>query len=197
MRIGGFSRKPCRSLARRRDVTRAFLAGTRIALLWFRASMNPMALTILAVTDLTSASYKLVGFAAFIAGPPDGEVILVSTYGGGGGTHPSEPPLAWTGNGDSWRDRVELRLRQEGQLLERQRQWCSDRGVRCRAELYEGGRWPEYVLQSARRSGVDLILVGIQQMAGADQISPTEIKRLVADAPCPISMVRLPQLSAF
>ena len=29
--------------------------------------------------------YKLVGFAAFIAGPTDGEVILVSTYGGVGG----------------------------------------------------------------------------------------------------------------
>ena len=30
--------------------------------------MNTTASTILAVTDLTSASYKLVGFAAFIAG---------------------------------------------------------------------------------------------------------------------------------
>ena len=159
--------------------------------------MNPMAPTILAVTDLTSASYKLVGFAAFIAGPSDGEVILVSTYGGGGGSSPSEPPSAWPGNGESWRDRIELRLRQEGQLLERQRQWCADRGVRCRAELYDEGRWPDYVLQSAQRSRVDLILVGIQQMAGADQVSPIEIRRLASAAPCPISMVRLPQLSAF
>lgn len=159
--------------------------------------MNPVSPTILAVTDLTSASYKLVGFAAFIAGSSDGEVILVSTYGGGGRSSPSEPPPAWVGNGDSWRDCIELRLRQEGQLLERQRQWCSDRGVRCRAELYDEGRWPDYVLQSAQRSRVDLILVGIQQMAGADQISPTEIRRLAAAAPCPISMVRLPPLSAF
>ena len=161
--------------------------------------MNTMVSTILAVTDLTSASYKLVGFAAFIAGPTDGEVILVSTYGGGGGSQPStEPPPAQRGNGDDgWRDRIEARLRQEGQLLERQRQWCADRGVRCRAELYEEGDWPEYVLQSAQRSGVDLILVGIQLMAGADQVNAGHIRKLAEDAPCPVSMVRLPALSTF
>lgn len=155
-----------------------------------------MASTILAVTDLTSASYKLVGFAAFIAGPTDGEVVLVSTYGGGG-TRRSEPPLAMRDDADGWRDRVEARLRQEGQLLERQRQWCADRGVRCRAELYEEGHWPDFVLQSAKRSSVDLILVGLQLMAGADQVSANDIHRLAADAPCPVSMVRLPALSAF
>lgn len=159
--------------------------------------MNNMASTILAVTDLTSASYKLVGFAAFIAGPTDGEVILVSTYGGGGGSRLSEPPQTLRADGDRWRDRVEARLRQEGQLLERQRQWCADRGVRCRAELYEEGCWPDYVLQSAQRSNVDLILVGIQPMAGADQVDPNQINRLAQDAPCPVSMVRLPALSAF
>ena len=159
--------------------------------------MNNMASTILAVTDLTSASYKLVGFAAFIAGPTDGEVILVSTYGGGGGSRLSEPPPTLRADRDRWRDRVEARLRQEGQLLERQRQWCADRGVRCRAELYEEGYWPDYVLQSAQRSNVDLILVGIQPMAGADQVDPNQINRLAQDAPCPVSMVRLPALSAF
>ena len=159
--------------------------------------MNTMAPTILAVTDLTSASYKLVGFAAFIAGPSDGEVILVSTYGGGGGSRFSEPAPTLCANGENWRDRIEARLRQEGQLLERQRQWCADRGVRCRAELYEEGGWPDYVLQSAQRSKVDLILVGLQLMAGADQLDPKQIKRLAQDAPCPVSMVRLPSLSAF
>ena len=159
-------------------------------------SMNNMASTILAVTDLTSASYKLVGFAAFIAAPTDGEVILVSTYGGGG-SRLSEPPPTLRTNGEQWRDRVEARLRQEGQLLERQRQWCADRGVRCRAELYEEGAWPDYVLQSAQRSKVDLILVGIQPTAGADQVDPNLINRLAQDAPCPVSMVRLPALSAF
>jgi hypothetical protein len=106
--------------------------------------MNTVAITILAVTDLTSASYKLVGFAAFIAAPTDGEVILVSTYGGGA-SRPSEPPPALRHESETWREQVEARLRQEGQLLERQRQWCADRGVRCRAELYEEGRWPDYV----------------------------------------------------
>jgi len=158
--------------------------------------MNTRASTILTVTDLTSASYKLVGFAAFIAGSEDGEVILVSTYGGG--SRPStDPPPAQRGNGDGWQDRIEARLRQEGQLLERQRQWCADRGVRCKAELYEEGYWPEYVLQSAQRSDVDLILVGIQLMAGADQIDAGHIRRLAEEAPCPVSMVRLPALSAF
>jgi nucleotide-binding universal stress UspA family protein len=157
--------------------------------------MNTMASTILAVTDLTSASYKLVGFAAFIAAPTNGEVILVSTYGGGG-SRVSEPPVKRP-DGESWRDRVEARLRQEGQLLERQRQWCADRGVRCRAELYEEGLWPEYVLQSAERSSADLILVGIQPMSGTDQLDPNQINTLAKDAPCPVSMVRLPALSAF
>lgn len=159
--------------------------------------MNTMASTILAVTDLTSASYKLVGFAALIAAPTDGEVILVSTYGGGGGSRLSDLPPTRPAKRENWRDRVEARLRQEGQLLERQRQWCADRGVRCRAELYEEGGWPEYVLQSAERSGVDLILVGLQPMAGADQLAPDEINRFAKDAPCPVSMVRLPALSAF
>jgi nucleotide-binding universal stress UspA family protein len=159
--------------------------------------MNNMASTILAVTDLTSASYKLVGFAAFIAAPTDGEVILVSTYGGGGRNQPSEPPLTLRAKGKNWRDRIEARLRQEGQLLERQRQWCADRGVRCRAELYEEGGWPDYVLQSAQRARVDLILVGIQPMAGVDQPDRDQINRLAKDAPCPVSMVRLPPLSAF
>lgn len=158
--------------------------------------MNTMASTILAVTDLTSASYKLVGFAAFIASPTNGEVILVSTYGGGG-SRASEPPYKALPHEEKVSDRVESRLRQEGQLLERQRQWCADRGVRCRAELYEEGLWPDYVLQSAERSGVDLILVGIQPMVGADQLDPAQINKLAKAAPCPVSMVRLPALSAF
>ncbi|MGB3051883.1 MAG: universal stress protein [Polyangiales bacterium] len=158
--------------------------------------MLNMAASILTVTDLTSASYKLVGFAALIVGPADGEVVLVSTYGGGG-TRRSEPPASMRDNADGWRDRVESRLRQEGQLLERQRQWCADRGVRCRAELYEEGHWPDYVLQSAKRSRVDLILLGIQPTSGADQLNPLEIRRLAMDAPCPVSMVRLPALASF
>ena len=159
--------------------------------------MDIMASTVLAVTDLTSASYKLVGFAAFIAGPGDGEVVLVSTYGNVGEGSRSEPPPSERGSAEGWREKVEARLRQEGQLLERQRQWCADRGVRCRAELYEEGRWPDFVLQSAERSRVDLILVGIQLMSSADQVSATDLHRLVEDAPCPVSMVRLPALSAF
>lgn len=159
--------------------------------------MDLMASTVLAVTDLTSASYKLVGFAAFIAGSNEGEVILVSTYGGMAGGRHSDPPPSERGNADSWREKVEARLRQEGQLLERQRQWCADRGVRCRAELYEEGRWPDFVLQSAQRSRVDLILVGVQLMSAADQISRADLNRLVESAPCPVSIVRLPALSAF
>ena len=152
---------------------------------------------VLAVTDLTTASYRLVGFAAFIAGKDSGEVVLVSTYGGLGGAHNSEPPLSQRGNSERWREQLELRLRQEGQLLERQRQWCSDRGVPCRAELYEEGRWPERVMQSARRSRVDLILVGLQAMASADQVTPSDMELLARDAPCPVSIVRLPALTAF
>jgi len=196
LRVLGFARNHFEGRSASMRCLGAFSSGTYFA--GDRSEpMNTMASTILAVTDLTSASYKLVGFAAFIAAPTDGEVILVSTYAGGGGSQPSEPPPSLRAKGENWRDRVEARLRQEGQLLERQRQWCADRGVRCRAELYEEGGWPDHVLQSAQRSQVDLILVGIQLMAGADQLDPNQISRLAEDAPCPVSMVRLPALSTF
>ena len=164
-------------------------------LLVVRALMNDMTSTILAVTDLTSASYKLVGFAAFVAGPPHGEVILVSTYGGGGGRR-SEPPSDRPGVA-GWRARIEARFRREGQLLERQRQWCADRGVRCRAELYEDGLWPEFVVQSAQRSQADLIMVGIRLLVGNGELPPGEMRRLAEDAPCPVSVVQLPPRSGF
>ena len=150
--------------------------------------------TVLTVTDLTTASYKLVGFAALVAGAPSGEVILVSTYGGGGGRRtqpPSDRPSV-----AGWKRHVEARLRREGQLLERQRQWCADRGVRCRAELYEDGLWPEFVIQSAERSQADLIMVGVQLLSKNGELPPGEMQILAQDAPCPVSLVRLPQRSA-
>lgn len=157
--------------------------------------LNAMTSTVLAVTDLTSSSYKLVGFAAFVAGAPDGEVILVSIYGGGGGRR-SEPPSDRPGAA-GWRRRIEAKLRREGQLLERQRQWCADRGVRCRAELYEDGLWPEFVVQSAEKAKADLILVGVQLLTGTGEVPPGEVRILAQDAPCPVSVVRLPPLSVF
>jgi len=152
--------------------------------------------TILTVTDLTATSYRLAGFAASIAGPADGEVILVSAYGGAGASRRSEPPSQRV-SPERWREQIEARLRQEGQLLERQRQWCADRGVRCRAELYEEGAWPDFVLQSAQRSRVDLILVGMPLVTSSYPVSADQIRRLAAVAPCPISMVRLPEISAL
>jgi len=160
-----------------------------------QVSMKQMTSTVLTVTDLTTASYKLVGFAALVAGAPHGEVILVSTYGGGGGRS-TEPPSDRPGV-TGWRRRLEARLRREGQLLERQRQWCADRGVRCRAELYEDGLWAELVVQSAERSHADLIMVGVQLLSGNGEIPPGEMQILAQSAPCPVSLVRLPQLSAF
>lgn len=153
--------------------------------------------TVLAVTDLTSTSYRLVGLAASIAGPSHGEVILVSTYGGGERSRRSEPPSDETISDDRWREQMEARLRQEGQLLERQRQWCADRGVRCRAELYEEGTWLDFVLQSARRSRVDLILVGMQLVTSPYQVSADDVRRLARAAPCPVSMVEVPRASAL
>lgn len=157
--------------------------------------MNLMS-TVLTVTDLTAESYQLVGFAASIAGSNHGEVILISAYGGGGTSRQSEPPFAERANPEWWREQLEARLRQEGQLLERQRQWCADRGVRCRAELYEDGRWPDLVLQRAQRSPVDLILVGMHQMSSPHHVSPDDVKRFAKAAPCPVSVVRLPAISA-
>jgi hypothetical protein len=52
------------------------------------------------------------------------------------------------------------------------------------------------VLQSARRSQVDLILVGLQLPGDHRQIAATDLRRLAQEAPCPVSMVRLPQFFA-
>jgi hypothetical protein len=155
------------------------------------AAMNLMS-TVLTVTDLTAASYQLVGLAASIVGPSHGEVILVSTYGGGGNSRRSEPPSTPRISRDGWREQVETRLRQEAQLLERQRQWCADQGVRCRAELYEDGAWPDFVLQSSRHAQVDLILVSMQLVEAPYQVSVEDIKRLAAVASCRFTMVGLP-----
>jgi len=151
--------------------------------------------TVLTVTDLTTASYKLAGFAAMVAGPPDGEVVLVSMYGGGGGRRSDPPP--GRGSARQWRKRLEKDLRQEGQLLERQRQWCADRGVRCRAELFEDGFWPELVVKSAERSKADLILLGLHIATQRDAVPPDQMKQLAAQAPCPVSVVRLPPFWVF
>lgn len=175
-----------------------FKGGTALAANGVQVSISVMPSTVLAVTDLTAASYKLVGFAAFVAGPSDGEVVLVSSYGGGGAgsrDRLSEPPPGERVGG--WRQNLENRLRQEGQLLERQRQWCADRGVRCRAEIYEEGHWPDFVIQSAHRSSADLILVGTQALGENTALSPGEFDRFAADAPCPVSLVRLPIRSGF
>jgi hypothetical protein len=152
--------------------------------------------TVLTVTDLTAASYHLVELAASIAGKADGEIILVSTYGGGVRGRRSDPPSTPPISYEYWRGQVETRLRQEARLLERQRQWCADRGVRCRAELYEEGAWPEFVLQSALRSHVDLILVSMQLVTWPYQVSVEDVKRLAEVAPCRFSMVYLPSVSS-
>ena len=151
--------------------------------------------TVLAVTDLTTTSYQLVAFASFVARPTGGEVVLVSAYGGGAGRR-SEPP-AKESEAYPLALRVEKRMRQEGRLLERQRQWFADRGVRCRAELYEDGLWSEFVVQSALRAQADLIMVGFQLLMGSSDLPVSEVRRMADEAPCPVSVVRLPSVSGF
>ena len=150
--------------------------------------------TVLAVTDLTTTSYQLVAFASFVARPTGGEVVLVSAYGGGAGRR-SEPPAK---ESEAYPlALVEKRMRQEGRLLERQRQWFADRGVRCRAELYEDGLWSEFVVQSALRAQADLIMVGFQLLMGSSDLPVSEVRRMADEAPCPVSVVRLPSVSGF
>ncbi len=148
--------------------------------------------TVLAVTDLSPASYRLVAFAAVVAAPSDGEVLLISAYNGGRGlaaeaeaseSRSSRPPLG------------EAELRLEGQLLEQQRQWCADKGVRCRAELYDHHIWPEFVLQSAAQAGADLIMVGIRLLFGSTGFSE-QLRALSERAPCPVSLVQLPTIAS-
>ncbi|MEM8609589.1 MAG: universal stress protein [Myxococcota bacterium] len=146
--------------------------------------------TVLTVTDLTLASYGLVGFAAVLAKAGRGEVFLVSTHRGRAESKPvtderpsAPPPTA--------------ALRHEGQLLEQQRKWCADHGVRCRAELLEDAAWPELVIRSARRVRADLILLAAQFRGASGRIIPQEMQSLAQDAPCPVSLVRLPGLWAY
>ena len=147
--------------------------------------------TILAVTDLTLASYGLVGLAAMVAKPSRAEVVLVSMHRGRDrserqdrsrrrSSHP--PPQA---------------LRHEGQLLEKQRQWCADHGVRCKAELLDDSSWAELVIRSAQRVGADLILLGAQLLGEDGRAIPEEMQSLAADAPCPVTLVRVPRPWTF
>ena len=190
LRESPIRRNPCKATDAIPTNSLEFRSGTVLALSLGAASMSLMP-TVLTVTDLTSTSYRLVGLAASIAGPVHGEVILVSTYGGEGTSRRSEPPSQRVSL-ESWRAQVEGR-----QLLERQRQWCADQGVRCRAELYEEGVWPDFVLQSAQRSQVDLILIGMQLVTSPYPVSADDVKHLAAVAPCLVSMVRLPEISAL
>ncbi|MGB5808951.1 MAG: universal stress protein [Polyangiales bacterium] len=157
--------------------------------------MSHSSSTVLAVTDLTVASYRLVGFAATVAKPADGEVVLISSYRESRVRQtdpPSDPALKRL-----HRRRVEASLRHEGQLLERQRQWCADRGVRCRAELFEEASWPDFIISSARRAGADLILLGERLLGTDSNILPEDMKRLASDAPCPVSLVQMPTFWVF
>lgn len=160
-----------------------------------RRRMSQSSSTVLAVTDLTIASYRLVRFAVLVAQPSDGEVILVSTYGGTA-VKRSEPPVD-PALASSHGLRLEASLRHEGHLLERQRQWCADHGVRCRAELVERGSWSDFVLESARRARADLILLGSFLLGSDGRVLPDEMRKLADDAPCPVSVVRMPAFWVF
>lgn len=142
--------------------------------------------TVLAVTDLTLASYGVVGLAAVVARPNHGEVVLVSTHRGRG--RPRRPTPSNGAHGLPPRSA----LRHEGQLLEKQRQWCADRGVRCRAELLEDSSWPDLVVRAARRVRADLILLAAHFLGDDGRVIPDEMQSLADDAPCPVSLVQLP-----
>ncbi|MEM7136786.1 MAG: hypothetical protein AAF500_09430 [Myxococcota bacterium] len=154
--------------------------------------MAMMTSTVLTVTDLTMASYPLVKLAAAVAKPAGGEVLLVSTRQGRRArtSEPGElePSQALPGTP------LHTALRHEGQLLEKQREWCARTGVRCSAELLDDGHWPNLVLGAARRAGADLILLREHFGGENGRVIPEEMQILAHDAPCPISWVRLPPL---
>lgn len=148
--------------------------------------MIPKTSTVLAVTDLTLASYGLVGLAAVLARPSRGEVVLVSTHRG---RSRSRPPAAYK---PTRTPPPKAALRHEGQLLEKQRQWCADRGVRCRAELLDDSAWPDLVVRAANRVRADLILLAAHFLGDDGREIPAEMRTLANEAPCPVSLVRLP-----
>ncbi|MEM7435341.1 MAG: hypothetical protein AAF436_09335 [Myxococcota bacterium] len=146
--------------------------------------------TVLTVTDLTMASYPLVKLAAAVAKPAGGEVVLVSTRQGrrARASEPGELEPSRASRGAP----LHSALRHEGQLLEKQREWCASTGVRCTAELLDDGHWPDLVLSVARRARADLILLRDQFRGENGRVIPEEMQILAHDAPCPISWVRLP-----
>lgn len=140
-----------------------------------RVMSTRLASTILALTDLSAASYRLVSLATVLAGDPPGRVILVSILGGESG-------------------RSMARLRQEARLLTRQRQWCADRGIPCEAIIHDEKPWSTVVAQTARAFEVDLILLSVRFARRYARSERAELRQFAAEAPCPLSMVELPDL---
>ena len=134
-----------------------------------------LASTILALTDLSAASYRLVSLATVLAGEPPGRVILVSILGGESG-------------------RSMARLRQEARLLTRQRQWCADRGTPCEAIIHDERPWSTVVAQTARSFEVDLILLSVRFARRYARSERAELRQFAAEAPCPLSMVEVPDV---
>jgi hypothetical protein len=134
--------------------------------------MKSTASSIVAVTDLSAASYQLLGFALLVL-RPGGRLVLVSTLGGS-----SSARL----------------LRTEAQAITAQVQWCSDRGADCRAVLQEGGAWGEFVIATARDHQADLIMLSLRSAFGDPSIADRDIQALISKAPCHISVLRAAHL---
>jgi len=147
---------------------RGFLCLARALLVL--VGMNDAASTVLVLTDLSAASYRLLGFAVRVAEPSRGQLVLVSTLGAG---------------------RSETLLREEGRRLEAQRQWCADRGVDCQAVLCEGSSWPDCALQTSLQMNVDLILLSFRTAFGDSHTADGEIRKLAVRAPCRVRVLRV------
>lgn len=134
--------------------------------------MKSTASSIVTITDLSAASYQLLGFALLVL-KPGGRLVLVSTLG----TRSSRPLL-----------------RAEAQALSAQAQWCLDRGANCEAVLQEGGSWSDFVISTALDKSADLIMLSLRSAFGDPNIADGDIRRLIVQAPCHVSVLRAAHL---
>lgn len=134
--------------------------------------MKSTASSMVVVTDLTAASYQLLGFALLVL-KPRGRLILVSTLGARSSAH---------------------LLRAEARAITAQVAWCLDRGADCQAVLQEGGGWGEFVVETAKDHQADLIMLSLRSAFGDPGIADRDIQCLVTNAPCHVSVLRAAHL---
>ncbi|MFW6051683.1 MAG: universal stress protein [Myxococcota bacterium] len=148
---------------------------------------------IIAATDLTDGSRRVVDLALEIAAATGAELDLCHVV-----DLPPEPSPLETRSEvepalEALRARVRERVEKASAALEEERRRCAERGVECRTRLVEGHPW-EAVIEEATRAQAALLVVGphgsnaptVLREAIRERLLGSTADRVVRHAPCPV-----------